>query len=80
MALFSTLTYGQDQPTPSEEDGGLELDWITGGNGTSGSQAEIEIPSGYRFVNGSDAATLMEAFGNLSDSYDGLIAIEERIK
>lgn len=77
FAFFSTLAFGQDQPIPAEEDGGLGLDWITEGSGIIRAKAEIEIPAGYRFVNGSDAAKLMEAYGNLTGSYDGLIAIND---
>ena len=78
------LTFGQEESIPSQEatapeavDLGLGLNWTTEGSGRIGSQASIEIPAGYRFVSGADAAKLMEEFGNLPDKYDGLIAVDD---
>ncbi len=52
------------------------LGWKTDGSGALKDWATIEIPAGYRFLNGDDAAKLMEAYGNLPSTYDGMIAID----
>lgn len=53
------------------------LGWQTDGAGELSKWSTISIPQGYRFLEGSDAARLMEAYGNLPDEYEGLIAVND---
>ena len=52
------------------------LGWKTDGSGQHHDLATLDIPTGYRFLNGEDAAKLMEAYGNLPSTYDGMIATD----
>lgn len=53
------------------------LQWQAEGRGDLKDWATIEIPSGFRFLDGTDADTLLQAFGNLPDTYEGLIAVDD---
>ena len=48
--------------------------WQTSGTGTLGLQGTIEIPEGYRFLNGIDATKLMNAIETSPSKYEGMIA------
>jgi uncharacterized membrane-anchored protein len=51
--------------------------WTREGEGKLGSQAKINIPSGYRFSDGNGARKLMEAYGNIPGTDEvGLIGPE----
>lgn len=50
------------------------LPWVADGVGDLEQWATIEIPSGYRYLNGIDADKLMQAYGNLPSKYDGMVA------
>lgn len=52
------------------------LGWKTDGAGELSQWSTISIPEGYRYLEGQDAAKLMEAYGNPPSSYDGLIAVD----
>lgn len=53
------------------------LAWQTDGTGELKEWSSIEIPRGYRYLNGEDAARLMQAYGNLPSKYEGLIATDD---
>ncbi|EDY82875.1 hypothetical protein VDG1235_2498 [Verrucomicrobiia bacterium DG1235] len=53
------------------------LAWQTEGVGDLKEWATIDIPYGYRYLNGEDAAKLMQAYGNLPSTYEGLIATDD---
>lgn len=91
LLLASTLLAGplraQDAetvPTPEQVEAQAQwqafldsLAWQTDGAGDLSEWATIHIPEGYRFLEGADAAKLMEAYGNLPDNYEGLIAVND---
>ncbi|MGB0776320.1 MAG: DUF2167 domain-containing protein [Akkermansiaceae bacterium] len=52
------------------------LGWTTEGTGELESWATIDIPEGFRHLKGADTDKLMRAMGNLPDSYEGLIAVD----
>ncbi|YCM42180.1 DUF2167 domain-containing protein [Verrucomicrobiaceae bacterium 227] len=85
--IFATLTlataWGQDAdpanepPQPEVEvDPFARFSWQTEGVGEISSHATIQIPEGYRFLNGRETAEVMEMVGNLPDQYDGMIGPE----
>ena len=51
------------------------LNWQDQGSGDLKEWATIDIPEGFRFLNGEEADTLLQAFGNLPDDYEGMIAV-----
>lgn len=53
------------------------LAWQTEGYGDLEEWATIEIPNGYRYLNGNDADKLMQAWGNLPSEYEGMIATDD---
>jgi uncharacterized membrane-anchored protein len=75
----------EESPPPigSEEQIGFEeflarFTWLEDGTGKLGSRAEIDIPSGHRFLTGDQVGPLLEAMGNLSDHDElGLIGVED---
>lgn len=66
----------EDAPLAEEEVNPVDaLSWQTEGIGQVGDQAQIEIPAGYQFIEGSDTRTLMALFGNPPTNRElGLIA------
>lgn len=54
-----------------------EFRWQTSGEGSLGLQGTIDIPEGYRFLDGTEAATLMQLLGNLPREYAGMIAPDD---
>lgn len=52
------------------------LEWQSQGQGDLKEWATIDIPFGFRFLDGAEADTLLQAFGNLPDTYEGLIAVK----
>ncbi len=71
----------QDQATPTppagpegtavEKDDGMEafmksIEWKTGGIGSIGTMASLQVPEGYRFTGAPGTIKLMKAFGNLT--------------
>ncbi len=53
------------------------LDWQDSGQGELEDWATIDIPAGFRFLNGVDTDTLLQAFGNLPDTYQGMISVSD---
>lgn len=53
------------------------LGWVTDGAGELNEWASIDIPYGYRYLNGEDASKLMQAYGNLPADYEGMIATDD---
>ncbi len=53
------------------------LDWQDTGQGELEEWATIDIPMGFRFLNGEDTDTLLQAFGNLPDTYQGMISVPD---
>lgn len=53
------------------------LAWQTEGVGALKDWSTIEIPAGYRYLNGKDADKLMQAWGNLPSEYEGMIATDD---
>jgi len=53
------------------------LDWQDTGQGELDEWATIDIPMGFRFLNGEDTDTLLQAFGNLPDTYQGMISVPD---
>ncbi len=53
------------------------LDWQDTGQGELEDWATIDIPMGFRFLNGEDTDTLLQAFGNLPDTYQGMISVPD---
>jgi len=53
------------------------LDWQDSGQGELDEWATIDIPAGFRFLNGVDTDTLLQAFGNLPDTYQGMISVPD---
>ncbi len=50
--------------------------WQKEGPGSLNQWATVDYPTGYLFLDGSDAARFMEAIGNLPDEYVGFVAPE----
>lgn len=76
---FPVTTWAQEEAPLAEEEMNpiAALGWQTEGIGQVGDQAQIEIPSGYQFIEGSDTRKLMALFGNPpTDRELGLIAPE----
>lgn len=89
-AAFLASLHAQDETGPiaeaDAEQAALEaewtafldsLNWKTEGDGDLNNWATIEIPAGYRYLNGEDASKLMQAYGNLPSEYEGLIATDD---
>lgn len=77
--LFPALPLAQaggEESAPFQGTGN-QLNWMTTGEGSLGSWAAIQIPAGMGFLNGSDADKLMQLYGNLPQSYLGLMATED---
>lgn len=53
------------------------LAWQTDGLGELKEWSTIEIPNGYRYLNGKDTDTLMQAWGNLPSEYEGMVATDD---
>lgn len=53
------------------------LGWQTQGAGSLGEWAKIELPANFRFLDGEKTDELMQAFGNLPDEYEGMIAVRD---
>lgn len=74
--------FAQDSPAPVEQRNmtleeyfdGTYL-WKKEGTGDLGRHATIEIPPGFRYADGSTTAEVMEEFGNLPSTYEGMIGI-----
>lgn len=86
LCFLATALFAQtDQQTTDEQaEAQMQFDqfveslkWQAEGYGELKDWATIEIPSGFRFLNGTDADTLLQAFGNLPDTYEGLIAVND---
>lgn len=80
-SLTFTSTFAQESepaPMPAQEINPLEkFSWQTSGTGNIGSHATINIPEGYRFLNGQETAQVMELFGNLPSKYEGMIGPDD---
>jgi len=64
--------------TPEPEIDPIEkFSWETSGQGNIGSFATIDIPGGYRFLNGLETAKVMSLFGNLPSTYEGMIGPDD---
>lgn len=80
-SLIFATAWGQEakptaEPTQPEVDLLAQFNWQTEGVGKVSSHATINIPEGYRFLNGRETAAVMEMFGNLPERYDGMIGPE----
>ncbi len=51
--------------------------WQDAGEGELGGWATIEIPRGFRYLDGKNTDKLMQAFGNLPSRYEGMIAVPD---
>lgn len=76
LISFSGFCFAQDEPVVEEASPLDQFNWETSGVGKVGNQATIKIPEGMRFLNGRDAAKVMEMFGNLPSQYDGMISTD----
>jgi len=76
-SAFAQETTPAPEETPQVENPLDQYNWQTSGTGKIGSHATIEIPEGYRFLNGSETAEVMALFGNLPASYEGMIGTED---
>lgn len=78
-AVAASPAFAQEPAAPAVEgaqegDPLAQFKWQLEGIGKLGSQAEISIPEGFRFLTGSEASKLIEAMGNLSSKEEvGLI-------
>ncbi len=88
LALLSSPAIAQDESAPTEEQAQADaqaqwdafmqsLAWKDQGSGDLKEWATIEIPDGFRYLNGEDASRLMQAYGNLPSEYEGLIATND---
>ena len=74
----SSMTEAEIQEAQAEYQQFLDsLGWQDEGLGELEEWATIDIPAGFRFLNGADADALLQAFGNLPDDYEGMIAVED---
>ena len=85
-SLIASLTLSsafaqEPEPTPTppkpEIDPLEKFNWETSGRGEIGSYATIDIPGGYRFLNGLETAKVMSLFGNLPSTYEGMIGPDD---
>lgn len=81
-SLTFASAFAQDAPpnpaeAQPEPDPMSQFNWETSGRGKLSNHATIEIPEGYRFLNGRETAQIMEMFGNLPEEYDGMIGTED---
>ena len=81
VLLASPFSRAQTPPSvaPAEEQNPMAaFAWQTDGAGKLGTRAEIEIPSGFRFLPSAEASKLIEALGNISSKRElGLIGTDE---
>lgn len=79
--LFVTPAAWAQSPAdvaPPEEDPLAEFAWITEGEGKLGTRATLQIPAGFRFLEGPEASNLVEAMGNLTSRREvGLIGTHD---
>ncbi len=67
-----------DVAPTGEEDPLAEFKWITEGSCQLGSRATLEIPEGFRFLEGPEASNLIAAMGNLTSRKEvGLIGTHD---
>ncbi len=80
--------FAQEESTLTEEEAQAEaqaqfeafidgLGWQTEGIGDLEEWSSIEIPYGFRYLNGEDANRYMQAYGNPPSDYEGMIATED---
>ncbi|MDQ8187143.1 DUF2167 domain-containing protein [Pelagicoccus sp. SDUM812002] len=88
LAFLSSPAFAQDENALTEEQARAEaqakwdafmqsLAWQDQGTGELKEWATIEIPDGFRYLDGEDASRLMQAYGNLPSEYEGLIATND---
>lgn len=88
LTLFLSSALAQDETALTEEQAQAEaqaqwdafmqsLAWQDQGSGELEEWATIEIPEGFRYLNGEDASRLMQAYGNLPAEYEGMIATND---
>lgn len=88
LASCAAPLFAQDETTAAAEQAQAEaqaqwdafmqsLAWKDEGTGELKEWATIEIPRGYRYLDGADAARLMQAWGNLPSEYEGLVATND---
>lgn len=51
--------------------------WQTSGQGELGKWATVNVSEGFRFLDGKATDELMQAFGNLPDEYEGMLAVPD---
>lgn len=82
-----TLTVGAEEAepvlTPAQQEVAAQealdaflgqFNWQTEGAGELGDWSMVEIPEGFLYLNGAEADTLMQGFGNLPGEYEGMIS------
>lgn len=88
LALCSLNLFAQEETTLTEEEAQAEaqaqfeafidgLGWQEEGIGDLKEWSSIEIPHGFRYLNGEDANRYMQAYGNPPSDYEGMIATED---
>lgn len=85
ISVLATSLHAQsEEQTPTEQTEAEaawaefmdSLSWQTEGIGDLKEWSTIDIPEGYRYLNGEDTAKLMEAYGNVPGAYEGMIAVD----
>lgn len=54
-----------------------QFGWQESGRGQLAEWSTIDLPDGFRFLNGAETDELMQAFGNIPDDYDGMVAVKD---
>lgn len=88
LTFFATELFAQDEAPMSKEEAQAAaqakfdafidgLPWQDEGIGELEEWSSIEIPYGFRYLNGEDANRYMQAYGNPPSNYEGMIATQD---